>query len=216
MSLNKYITVVAAAKRIETYKAEIYTIDDFLSPEECRALRDCIDSHATRSVIYSGSGTERIESEMRTSWTAKLKPATDPLIPLIDKRIVETLGLRSECGEVMQGQRYDVGQEFVDHTDYFKRKWYHWLSKGQRTWTFMIYLNGDCQGGATEFSLLKLSFEPKEGMALYWNNLRPNGRPNPDTMHAGRPVHSGSKYIITKWFRNGPVPPTSSSKIQGL
>jgi prolyl 4-hydroxylase len=45
-------------------------------------------------------------------------------------------------------------------------------------------------------------------MALLWNNLLPDGSPNKETMHAGEPVTSGHKIIITKWFRvhgHGPV-----------
>ena len=128
-------------------------------------LRQCIDTHANPSVIYSGSGNERVESNDRTSSTAILKPEHHPLVIEINTRIAQTLNLPVAFGEVLQGQRYAVGQEFIDHTDYFKRKWYHWRRKGQRTWSFMIYLNGDCQGGATEFSFLERSFSPREGMA---------------------------------------------------
>ena len=34
-----------------------------------------------------------------------------------------------------------------------------------------------------------------------WNNADPEGVPNPWTIHAGRPVEAGVKYVITKWYR---------------
>jgi prolyl 4-hydroxylase len=43
---------------------------------------------------------------------------------------------------------------------------------------------------------------------VIWNNLRPDGTVNPDTLHAGMPVLAGHKIIITKWFRergSGPM-----------
>jgi prolyl 4-hydroxylase len=42
---------------------------------------------------------------------------------------------------------------------------------------------------------------PKIGQALVWNNLLNEGGVNPNTFHAGLPVLEGSKYVITKWFR---------------
>ena len=45
----------------------------------------------------------------------------------------------------MQGQRYEVGQEFKAHTDYFEPSGADFAKfcavAGQRTWTVMIYLN---------------------------------------------------------------------------
>jgi prolyl 4-hydroxylase len=43
-------------------------------------------------------------------------------------------------------------------------------------------------------------------MAVIWNNLYPDGTPNPDTLHQGMPVKAGHKAIITKWFRKPPSP----------
>jgi prolyl 4-hydroxylase len=33
------------------------------------------------------------------------------------------------------------------------------------------------------------------------NNLLPDGRPNPATLHQGMKVRKGTKYVLTKWFR---------------
>ena len=65
----------------------------------------------------------------------------------------------------------------------------------------MAYLNQPAAGGATEFPLLDLSVMPQTGRLLIWNNMALDGSPNPWTMHAGLPVEAGTKYIVTKWFR---------------
>ena len=55
-------------------------------------------------------------------------------------------------GEPLQGQRYDVDQEFKPHCDWFNpdgQDYEKYCSvAGQRTWTFMIYLNEPEAGGA--------------------------------------------------------------------
>ena len=65
----------------------------------------------------------------------------------------------------------------------------------------MIYLNDVDEGGHTEFTKLNLSVKPKQGRAVMWNSLHPNGDVNPATAHLAKPIIHGEKYIITKWFR---------------
>jgi len=65
----------------------------------------------------------------------------------------------------------------------------------------MIYLNDDFTGGETDFPQIALRFQPKRGMAVVWRNLSEEGAGNREALHSGMPVISGSKYIITKWFR---------------
>jgi prolyl 4-hydroxylase len=77
-------------------------------------------------------------------------------------------------------------------------------SGGQRTWTAMIYLNDVEEGGATWFPQAGLRVAPRKGLLLAWNNMAPDGSPNTRTLHEGMPVVEGTKYIITKWFRESP------------
>jgi len=117
-----------------------------------------------------------------------------------------------EYSEGIQAQRYDVGQQFKPHWDYFTPDTdaYRRLAgvRGNRTWTFMVYLNDVLEGGATRFTKIDHAVTPKAGMAVLWNNLNADGSTNEFTMHCGEPVVRGHKIIITKWFRihgDGPV-----------
>ena len=190
---------------INTTGATLLTAPAFLTPDECSALCALIDQHATPSQVWQGTAQSYQASTGRTSSTAILRSSLDPLIATINQRIATALALPVSHGEVLQGQRYEPGQAFTDHTDFFKYKWYHLRKQPQRTWTCMIYLNDDCSGGATEFPKLALSFAPQTGTALAWHNLDSRGRPNPLTLHAGRPVVTGTKYVLTKWFQTGPI-----------
>ena len=65
----------------------------------------------------------------------------------------------------------------------------------------MGYLNAVEAGGATDFRMVNLSIPPQAGALLVWNNMKPDGRPNPRTLHAGMPVTQGVKYVLTRWYR---------------
>jgi prolyl 4-hydroxylase len=125
-------------------------------------------------------------------------------VRILDERICGAMGIDPKFAEPSQGQYYDIAQEFKPHTDYFEPYELERNSTptlGQRTWTFMIYLNDVESGGETEFVNVGLKIPPKAGTAVLWNNLRRDGTPNYDTLHHGTPVRAGYKAIITKWFR---------------
>jgi prolyl 4-hydroxylase len=103
----------------------------------------------------------------------------------------------------MQGQLYEEGQQFKHHQDYFWGDSYNnfCLHSGQRTYTFMIYLNDVEEGGGTDFFHLGKTFIPKRKMAVAWKNSNGQGTENEAAMHAGLPVIKGIKMVITQWFR---------------
>jgi prolyl 4-hydroxylase len=107
--------------------------------------------------------------------------------------------------EHTQLQRYETGEQFKPHTDFFEpntdeyQKFAH--ANGNRTWTFMVYLNYVEKGGETLFTAINQKITPKAGLAVIWNNRYTDGNVNYDSLHAGLPVEAGKKFIITKWFR---------------
>lgn len=186
--------------RIDAPNLEIYGRHDFLSPEECAGLRALIDADARPSTLFSGSAN----ADYRTSHSCNLSPWT-PLVGTISDRICALMGLPPENGESLQGQRYAPGQEYKVHCDYFPVTASYWpamlKSGGQRSWTAMIYLSPVESGGETHFPQCEFMVPPVEGMILMWNNMDRDGAPNRFSLHAARPVESGTKYVITKWFR---------------
>ena len=125
-----------------------------------------------------------------------------------NSRIDALLATEPLNGEPLQGQRYAPGQHYNMHPDFFYVDQAYWpqvdRQGGQRTWTAMAYLNEPEAGGATRFPYLDLSVTPKRGMLLAWNNMIADGSPNNWTIHQGCDVEAGTKYIVTKWYRERP------------
>jgi len=190
------------ATRAATEMAEVYYVSDFLDSAACRTLIATIDRGRRPSTLLS----DRAGTGFRTSESCDLDRWA-PEIRLVDESIAALLGLAPERGETMQGQRYAPGQHFRAHHDYFDPRESYWpqVSKqgGQRTWTAMIYLNDVAEGGATWFPQAGIRVAPRRGLLLAWNNMKPDGEPNPLTIHEGMAVTEGVKYIVTKWFREG-------------
>ena len=184
-------------------RAQLYVANSFLSPDECQAMCDRIDADSHPSPLYEKEKYEGV----RTSYTCYFDGA-DPVVAAVDAKISALLGLNPSFGEPLQGQRYHVGQQFKEHSDFFYTDQPYWAEYeprgGQRTWTAMIFLNRPECGGATAFRRLNLALEPHPGRLIAWNNMSLDGRPNPATVHEGQPVEAGAKYIITKWYRERP------------
>jgi prolyl 4-hydroxylase len=187
-------------QRVPNPKLELFIVREFLDLNECAALIARIDAERRPSEIADDQGIERF----RTSETCDLD-WRDPVVAAVDRKIVGLLGLPLSVSEPLQGQRYAAGQEFKPHTDTFEpggaAYFEHCAETGQRTWTAMIYLNQPEDGGATRFKTIGKTIHPEAGKLLAWNNLLSDGSPNPATLHQGMKVRRGTKYILTKWFR---------------
>ncbi len=194
----KKLAALPKSTRFDSSKLQIYIIDDFMSPAECKAVMAAMESSLRPSTITYG------EQNYRTSMTCDLSLLQQSIVKKIDTKIAKAIGIQLPYSEGIQGQKYSVGQEFKDHTDYFEPGIEYQENcrvLGNRTWTFMVYLNDVTQGGGTRFSAIDHTFYPKQGRAVVWNSLNVDGKPNINTMHAGLPIEAGEKYIITKWFR---------------
>ena len=201
------------ASSLDSDSLELYTLEDFLSVDECEKLIERIRANLRASTLSSYEA----DQSYRTSRTCDLARSSDPFLSLIHSRMCRLVGIDPAYSEEIQGQYYEIGQEFKAHTDYFETHEMasHAAEKGQRTYTFMIYLNDVEQGGETRFLNVGASFSPRAGSAVIWNSLKPDGTPNVDSLHQALPVVKGYKAVITNWFRSStgiPKPPPIFTK----
>jgi len=199
------ITAQPGVQRVPSPKLDLFIRKGFLAPDACTAIMAQIDERRRPSTIADDYG----DPLYRTSETCDLHPPS-PEAAALEEAIADFLGIDRHYGEPLQGQRYAIGQEFKAHTDYFEPRGADFQTycavSGQRTWTAMLYLNTPDAGGATRFKAVDKIVQPEAGKLLAWNNLRPDGTVNPSTMHHGMKVRAGTKYIVTKWFRERPWP----------
>ena len=202
-STKARIEAVYGTRAIGGGKADIYTIDDFLSPAQCSALMVLIESACNPSALFNA---EEFQGH-RTSDSCNLSPY-EPVVRHIELALSGLLGINPKHGETLQGQRYRESQQFKCHADFFYIDQPYWQdvkrNGGQRTWTAMIYLDSPEAGGATAFPHLQMQVQPKPGQLLAWNNMTEDGSPNSWTIHEGCPVEKGVKHIVTKWYREHP------------
>ncbi len=199
-SAAQHIESIPGVDRLPADQAQVYVMNDFLGPEQCAILVGLIDAGSQPSDLFEA---EKFQG-YRTSSSCNLD-RLHPSVLQTELAICGLLGLDPAHGEALQGQRYEAGQEFKHHADFFYIDQPYWEEVkphgGQRTWTAMIYLDEPESGGATHFPHLEVTVVPKRGRLLAWNNMDGEGAPNSWTIHEGQPVGSGIKHIVTKWFR---------------
>ncbi len=198
-----------ALVRLAVDEIEAYEFNNFLSPSECEQLVDIMKNNHTRSMVSSEENAEGVVDECRTS-SSTFFDTEDSFVQNIEQKIANAIGIDIKYGEAMQGQSYEVGGLFKEHLDYFGKNnesiYQNYCQNGDRTWTLVIYLNDEgLEGGETYFPKADLRVKPSIGKAVCWRNMNPNGSMNSSTLHSGLPPTKGSKYIITKWFREESV-----------
>jgi prolyl 4-hydroxylase len=193
---------------------EIFTIPDFLTDEECDYLCNYIEKNNYRSTVAGYGDTKSTYDQGRTSSTSTLTDS-DPIAQSVNNKMYTELGINASYSETTQGQIYQEGQYFNHHNDYFDGDGFinHCLSSGQRTWTFMIYLNNVEEGGETEFRNLNIKVKPVKGTAVVWKNSDGKGTENPASHHSGTHVVKGKKIVITKWFRENIYNPSEDERL---
>ncbi|HKT85478.1 MAG TPA: 2OG-Fe(II) oxygenase [Novosphingobium sp.] len=190
-------------QRFPSSRLDLFVQRDFLSAAECDELVAMIEAEHRPSTLADYNG----DDVFRTSSTCDLSAGV-PIVAELAQRLAETSGIDIAHAEPLQGQRYEVGQEFKAHTDYFEPNNADYekycMISGQRTWTFMLYLNEVEAGGATRFKVIDKIIKPERGKLVCWNNRRTDGSPNPATLHHAMKVRKGRKYVITQWYRQRP------------
>jgi prolyl 4-hydroxylase len=124
-------------RRVPTPKVELFTVPGFLPDPLCDDLMRLIDTNRRPSTIADPNG----DQYFRTSESCDLD-AGEPSVQEVEARLAALTGIDPAHGEPIQGQRYEAGQEFKAHTDYFEpdgQDFTRYCSvAGQRTWTFMV------------------------------------------------------------------------------
>jgi prolyl 4-hydroxylase len=129
----------------------------------------------------------------------------DHVLETLERSISRVSGLPVLNHEFLQIIRYRVGEEFRPHVDYLGENAYEShesaAERGQRSQTVLLYLNDGYTGGETIFPRLRIEVKGRAGDLLHFHNLDDRGVGHRDSLHAGKVVLAGEKWIMSQWIR---------------
>ncbi|XVE81095.1 hypothetical protein DITRI_Ditri15bG0035700 [Diplodiscus trichospermus] len=202
-----------------SWSPRIIVLHSFLSSEECDYLRAIARPRLQVSTVVDTRTGKGIKSNVRTSSGMFLSPTERkyPMIQAIEKRISVFSQIPAEHGELIQVLRYEKGQFYKPHHDYFSDT-FNLKRGGQRIATMLMYLSDDVEGGETYFPKAGtddcncggkiekgLSVKPIKGDAVLFWSMGLDGESDPKSIHGGCEVLSGEKWSATKWMRQKPA-----------
>lgn len=178
----------------------IFTIDNFLSDEECETVIEISKNKNFSRAYVLDDNNGSVINKIRTNYYNSINNNEDILIQYIVDKVSSTIKFPSINAEPIEFVRYYKNQEFKHHFDAFKQPY---LSKNQRILTALVYLNNVEKGGETEFKNINLKIKPEKGKLLVFQNcLADNETIHPNSYHAGLPVLKGEKYAFNLWYHN--------------
>ena len=179
----------------------------FASAAECRWIIDRARPKLGPAMVWDeASGGAKVDPVRNNSALELRLAEMDVVTAIVRARIAAATKLPEAIFEIPQVMHYRVGQEFMVHHDFldpdFAGHQADLARRGQRMGTFLIFLNDDFEGGETAFPEAGLAHRGRTGDALFFANVTPDGRPDPLTLHAGRPPTSGEKWVFSQWIRD--------------
>jgi prolyl 4-hydroxylase len=126
------------------------------------------------------------------------------------RKLSRAAWINPENGELLSILRYQTSQEYKPHHDYLEEDTHDYSkvkASGQRVATLLTYLNEGYEGGETAFPKRNIAYKGQTGDALYFKNVDHKGHPADTSLHAGRPIVSGEKWLATLWCREKPFWP---------
>lgn len=171
----------------------------FLTPGECAHVAMSVSDLLAPSMVADPRTGRLIDHPIRTSSAAVLGPTRETLpLQAILRRLAAATGTAVEQGEPLNVLHYAPGQQYRDHVDTLPHE------PNQRIKTALMYLNSGYAGGETHFALSRLSVAGGGGDAVAFDNVLPDGTPDPRSRHAGLPIRQGTKWAATRWIRARP------------
>ena len=129
-------------------RAQVY--HNFLTPEECDHLVEMARPRmSVASVVDKKTGASK-PSDVRTSTGHFIRRAEDAVVRRIEERIAAFAMVPVDHGEGIQILRYERGQKYDPHFDYFTDD-ENVKHGGQRVATVLMYLSDVERGGETVF-----------------------------------------------------------------
>ena len=162
------------------------------------AERRHIISEASKSLETSTiSHNKTVNEDIRKSETAWLSKDDEVVRNVINRCLKYTDRPISNC-EKLQVLKYKPGGHYKPHQDAFKD------DDNMRVYTFIIALNDGYRGGETVFPNLNKTYKLKAGDVLFFDTVDNYNFITSKSLHGGKTVEAGDKWICNLWVRKYP------------
>ncbi len=187
----------------------IHVIEKFAPRAACDWLIARAQDRLSRATIYDKTTGGTTEDSRRKNSQCDLDLETCGVLTFVLRGRIAAITRRQDLAmEIPKVLHYAPGETFAEHFDYLDPAEPGYAAqlaeRGQRTDTFLVYLNDDFTGGETHFPRIQLSHVGAKGDALLFANVDASGVPDRDTMHVGMPPTSGEKWVFSQWIREFP------------
>lgn len=187
-------------KKHSKNKYFIYEIDNILSNDECdQLIKYSKYKRLTDSTVFDSVGNIiNNNRKSKTTWFKHNENEIESKCSSVAKKLTN----KNDCNlESLQVVYYEVGGYFRPHHDSTKNTSIDAVVTS-REYTLLIYLNDIEEGGETVFPYLDLEIKPKKGKGILFRTLDDNDKIILESLHGGKPVIKGEKWICNKWIHN--------------
>jgi prolyl 4-hydroxylase len=186
---------------------QIRAVDGFVDAQVCDWIVGRARERLKPAMVYDTDTFQPVRVDERSNSAAGFDLVyIDLVVLLVRERLAAACGLAVASMEAPQVFHYAVGQQFAPHFDFHDPavpgQAKDLEAGGQRSHTLLVYLNGDFEGGETDFPLLGIKFKGGMGDAVMFRNVDASGAPDRRTLHAGAPPTAGEKWLLSQWVRD--------------
>ena len=202
---DKPIFVLKPLKEEKIFEGpDIFVYHNFLEDFEMKQIKKLAYPLLSRATVHDPLTGKLMYADYRVSKSAWLKPEMDEIVANVINKIGVSTNLDVNYAESLQVANYGIGGQYEPHYDHSTRRNKKEFKRfgGNRIATFMMYLTDVQAGGGTVFTDTAPGAVVKaiKGNAVFWYNLKRNGKGDKLTQHAGCPVLSGTKWISNLWI----------------
>ena len=197
---NYYLHNNIKIKKHGTTKYYVYEIDNILSSSECdKLIKYSKNKNFSDSSIFNNRHNVVDNSrKSKTTWFRLNENEIETKCSQMAKQLTNTNDYNLEPMQIVY---YTIGGYFNPHHDATKNTNVKTIVTS-REYTLLIYLNDVEKGGETVFPYLNLEIKPKKGKGILFRTLDDNDEIIPESLHGGKPVIKGEKWICNKWIHN--------------
>ena len=201
--------VYAADILYELSNAKIWTVEDFVSDEECNIMTDYGRPRLVTATVF-GPGGSAIASTSRKAQQARYDVVESPDEPLLQlkRKVLGLTTLFTGYDLGLPGQedftiiQYNKDDQYVTHCDGACDGSKY--NPGGRVASALLYCQVAEKGGGTTFIKADVFVKPKKNQAVFFSYKGVDGVMDSGyTEHSGCPVREGEKWLTTLWMREG-------------